>query len=115
MQKKFRIKMFQVLLDELRVLDFKRNIRNANSKLSLILLSIKLYFLTVKRCLWNKRLRLWWYRLWIRKDEFHKSLDMDIEAMLVMNKKEREAYIKDLIKRRDIAHRRENKKAAKNR
>jgi len=39
---------------------------------------------------WNKRLKLWWYRLWIRKDEFHSSLSMDALAMSAMNEKERE-------------------------
>ncbi|MDO8669668.1 MAG: hypothetical protein Q7K65_05235 [Candidatus Buchananbacteria bacterium] len=58
----------------------------------------------VKRFIWNRGLKLWWYRLWIRKDEFHKSLDMDKNALLDMNPKQREAYIKDLTIRRQKAH-----------
>jgi len=41
-------------------------------------------------------LRLWWHRLWIRKDEFHRSLDMDCGAMLQMNPKQRQNYMSDL-------------------
>lgn len=70
-----------------------------------------------KRDFWSKvwyqlnmlkhRPRLFWNRLWIRKDEFHPSLDMDALAMLTMNSQDRDAYIADLIRRREIAHRKE--------
>jgi hypothetical protein len=30
-------------------------------------------------------LKLFWYRLWIRQDEFHASLDTDLNAMWNMN------------------------------
>lgn len=60
----------------------------------------------IRRYVWNKHLLLWWYRFWIRKDEFHKSLDMDILAMMEMNKEERKKYLLDLLKRREIAHQR---------
>jgi len=50
------------------------------------------------------RIKLFWDRLWIRKDEFHKSLNMDVMAMLDMNEKEQEEYLADLVKRRNIAH-----------
>jgi hypothetical protein len=53
------------------------------------------------------RLKLWWDRLWVRKDEFHSSLDFNITAMLGMTISEREEYIKDLIRRRSIAHERD--------
>ena len=58
----------------------------------------------VKRYVWNKHCQLWWYRLWIRKDEFHKSLDMDADAMMEMDEGERELYLADLIRRRKKAH-----------
>lgn len=50
------------------------------------------------------RPRLIWNSLYIRKDEFHSSLDMDVIAMLDMNKKDRDKYINNLMIRRNIAH-----------
>jgi len=61
----------------------------------------------IKRRIWNKHILLWWYRLWIRKDEFHRSLDMDSAAMLEMDDGEKGTYLADLVRRREIAHRRE--------
>ena len=61
----------------------------------------------IKRRIWNKRLLLWWYRLWVREDEFHRSLDMDVAAMLEMNERERKKYLADLVHRREIAHQRD--------
>ena len=60
-----------------------------------------------KRIVWNRGVKLQWNRLWIRKDEFHSSLNMDVNAMLEMSQKQRDAYIKDLCKRRQIAHERD--------
>ena len=62
---------------------------------------------SIKRRMWNKHILLFWHRLWVRKDEFHKSLDMNGVAMLEMNKKERKKYITDLVRRREIAHQRD--------
>ena len=53
------------------------------------------------------KIRLWWNKFFIRKDEFHKSLNMDINAMLEMSKAEQESYIQDLVRRRNIAHERD--------
>jgi hypothetical protein len=61
----------------------------------------------LRRMIWNKRLLLWWYRLFIRRDEFHKSLNSDSEAMLVMDSSELRKYFEDLYRRRKIAHQRE--------
>jgi len=58
----------------------------------------------IRRRVWNKHLLLTWNRLWIRKDEFDKSLDMDFKAIMEMNEAEREDYLMDLVKRRMIAH-----------
>ena len=60
----------------------------------------------IRRRIWNKRLKLWWYRLFVRKDEFHHSLQMDLDALLVMDDDEKQAYLSDLQRRRTIAHRR---------
>ena len=60
-----------------------------------------------KRLIWNRGIKLQWDRLWVRKDEFHSSLNMDVNAMLGMSKKQRDAYIKDLCRRRQIAHERD--------
>ena len=54
------------------------------------------------------KIRLWWNKLWIRKDEFHSSLNVDLAGVLDMNEKERDKYATDLIRRRNIAHEREN-------
>jgi hypothetical protein len=61
----------------------------------------------VRRTIWNKRIKLWWYRLFLRKSEFDKSLDTDLDALMVMNKKEQEAYFKDIFERRLKAHNRD--------
>ncbi|MGM0408844.1 MAG: hypothetical protein ACQERU_12740 [Bacteroidota bacterium] len=61
----------------------------------------------IKRRIWNKHILLWWHRLYIRKDEFHRSLDMDGATMLEMNEQERKKYLADLVRRREIAHQRD--------
>ena len=38
-----------------------------------------------------------WYKLRINKDEFHKSLNLDMGAMLHMNDKQLENYRRDVI------------------
>ncbi|QQR64683.1 hypothetical protein IPH92_03925 [Candidatus Kaiserbacteria bacterium] len=61
----------------------------------------------IKRQLWNKRILLWWSRLWIRKDEFHSSLSLDTSAMIEMTKDELAVYLRDIVRRRNIAHNRD--------
>lgn len=61
----------------------------------------------IKRRIWNKHILLWWHKLWIRKDEFHHSLDMDGLAILEMDKRELKEYRADLVRRRQIAHERD--------
>ncbi|MFA5767476.1 MAG: hypothetical protein WC919_06125 [Candidatus Paceibacterota bacterium] len=61
----------------------------------------------LRRRIWNKRLLLWWYRLFIRRNEFHRSLNSDFNAMLVMDSSELKKYFKDLRRRRRIAHKRD--------
>lgn len=51
--------------------------------------------------------RLWWCRLWIRKNERHISLSMDSEAIQSMDEVHLARYSRDLIRRRQIAHNRE--------
>jgi len=53
------------------------------------------------------RVRVWWHGLWIRKDEFHHSLDTDFVAMCNMTKLQQERYQRDLVNRRNIAHERD--------
>jgi hypothetical protein len=50
------------------------------------------------------RPRLLWNKLFIRKDEFHHSLDMDVRAMMKMDDSEQQEYLSDLISRRNDAH-----------
>ena len=70
-------------------------------------LFVHFYFLKVK--IWNCGLYLWWNRLWIRKNEFHQSLDIDFEAMSYMTREQQECYLTELTKRRMIAHERDMK------
>ncbi|HED38652.1 MAG TPA: hypothetical protein ENI76_10485 [Ignavibacteria bacterium] len=74
-----------------------------NPKYFFTIWKIEMKFLPrkIKRRIWNKHIILWWYQLWIRKGEFHKSLDMDRATMVEMNKKELEIYWKNLVKRRE--------------
>jgi len=53
---------------------------------------------------WNKGIKLFWFGLWIRKNEFHKSLSLDVKAMMYMNKKQQSRYLQDITKRRQITH-----------
>ena len=50
------------------------------------------------------KLKLWWCRLWVRKDEFHWTLDYGSLNMLYMTKEGMKWHHKDLTRRRDIAH-----------
>lgn len=59
---------------------------------------------------WNRGIKLRWYRLWIRKDEFHPSLSYDPMATRHMSQEQRLAYVKDLNHRRDIARERDLKR-----
>ncbi len=65
-----------------------------------------------KRLIWNRGIKLQWYRLWVREDEAHQSLDMDILALLDMNPQQREAYMWDLVRRRQISHERDIERRA---
>ncbi|MDD4062569.1 MAG: hypothetical protein PHV25_02210 [Candidatus Pacebacteria bacterium] len=67
---------------------------------------IKVRATRLRRVLWNKGVRLWWARLYIRKDEFHPSLTFDAEAAIVMDRKERDEYYEGLKRRQHIAHER---------
>lgn len=44
--------------------------------------------------------------IWIRKDEFHHSLEMDIDFYSKLRPAEQAKYTADLVRRRNIAHRR---------
>lgn len=74
-------------------------------------INIKFLGRKLKRRIWNKHILLWWNRLYIRKNEFHQSLEMDVLAMLEMTDKEKDRYLEDLIHRRNLAHQRYLKKS----
>lgn len=65
----------------------------------------------IRRRIWNKHLKLWWFRIFIRKDEFDRSLDTDDQATMVMDKKEWRKYRRDLVRRREIADKRDQENA----
>lgn len=56
--------------------------------------------------IWRWRIRSRWYRLWIRKDEFHPSLDIDPMSLAALSPGDRSEYLRDLARRRQIAHQR---------
>jgi hypothetical protein len=66
----------------------------------------------MKNQIWNNRvpiqcrLKLWWDRLWVRKNEFHKSLSLDEDLLEHMCECEQRRYSADLSRRRMIAHNR---------
>ena len=60
-----------------------------------------------KRKIWNKGIKLFWNKLWVRKNEFHSSLDIDGDAIVDMDHKEFDEYMNDLVRRRNIAHERD--------
>lgn len=70
-------------------------------------LARSILWLTYHMKMLKHRPKLWWDRLYIREDEFHHSLDMDANIMMDMNERDREKYIADLVRRRQIAHDRE--------
>ncbi len=49
-------------------------------------------------------IRVWWCQLWLRKDEFHPSLNADSEVMLSLQGRDLDNYTQDLISRRQLAH-----------
>lgn len=60
-----------------------------------------------RRRIWNKRIRLLWFKFFVKgRSEFHHSLSMDTEAMMVMDNREKQKYLEDLLSRRNKAHNR---------
>ena len=51
-------------------------------------------------------LRHFWHTFYVRKNEFHISLETDMEYIMYLNQGEIEEYLRDLIVRRQIAHNR---------
>jgi len=56
------------------------------------------------RWIWNQHLLFWWYRCWLRKDEQHRSLDLDLGAIMNMDSNQESMYRADLLRRRTQAH-----------
>lgn len=71
-----------------------------------IIHDVKYYIFHPLRFLYQIRfcskIRVWWNFLWIRKNEFHSSLDMDGVAMLKMSDKEKKKYFSELTHRRQL-------------
>ena len=61
-------------------------------------------FNKLKILIWNRGVKMLWDCLWIRKNEFHKSLSLDVEALSQMDDGQREAYMKNMAIRRQAAH-----------
>lgn len=62
----------------------------------------------LQRRIWHRGVKLFWYRLWVRDDEFHPSLEMDHEALIDMSEEEERAYRADLRRRRCRTHQKES-------
>lgn len=75
-------------------------------KLFILYIETKQRFIKFFKRIWIIDIKYRWNKNYIPKDEFDKSLDLNSEIMLYMNKKEREEYIINLIRRRNIAHER---------
>lgn len=73
-------------------------------------LGIRLFFQRKRKLLWNRGLKLWWNRLWVRADEEHSSLRWDSEAHEVMEQEQAKAYKHDLEQRRIKARQKKLKK-----
>ena len=80
-----------------------KNTRSAFRRLLHRLVSWTLYQAKMLR----HRPRMAWNKAWIRRDEFHASLDLDGAAMLDMNATDRKRYMADLMRRRNEAHERD--------
>jgi hypothetical protein len=52
-------------------------------------------------------IRFWWARRWIRKDEFHPSLDSHARYYRHLSPEKRTKYWQDIDRRRQVAHRRD--------
>jgi hypothetical protein len=53
------------------------------------------------------RVRLWRQRRYRGADEFHSSYEMDCWSMMQMTRDERDWYLKNLVWRRELAHRKD--------
>ncbi len=58
-------------------------------------------------CSLPRPLRFWWAKQWVRKDEFHPSLNLDADYASRLSQEERDAYFENVMKRRAIAHERD--------
>jgi len=48
--------------------------------------------------------RHFWHTLWLRKDEFHQSLELDLDYMLLLSTEDQGKYQNDLLISRNRAH-----------
>lgn len=57
----------------------------------------------VKRLLRNAYWWLW-FHVWINENEFHSSLDLDVDAMVKMSPEKRDEYVSSIVYKRGRAH-----------
>ncbi len=79
---------------------------NIFKRIDLILYKIEQY-ISYQLNMLKHRPKLFWDSIWIRSDEFHQSLDLNVFAYMDMNEYDRQQYISNLVKRRNIAHEKE--------
>lgn len=75
--------------------------------MNLDLLLFKAKLGQIKKVVWNRGIFLFWCLLWIRKNEFHYSLSIDVDALNGASEKFSIWYWRSLSKRREIAHRKD--------
>ena len=75
--------------------------------MSPLLFKIYHWLMSVKRAVAAiaKKAYWWlWFNVWLRGNEFHPSLNLDVEAALKMTPQKRKAYYAELANKRSRAH-----------
>jgi len=90
----------------------KESIKLLFSKNTLIFLKIEIqeFFEKCVWFFWHAGIKLFWYRLWIRKDELHVSLNYDDRITEFMSEEQDKKYREESMRRKNIAHERDLKR-----
>ena len=84
----------------------RKNLKRLSHFLFVTCFKIKSWAKKSQYYLWNESIKPWWKRLWIRKDEFHSSLDTDY--LPGISQEEEDNYSKDVFRRRHLSHERDD-------
>jgi hypothetical protein len=75
--------------------------------LTLTKYKLLLKFYAIRRVVWNRGIFLFWCILWVRKNEFHYSLSLDVEALVGSSVGFKAWCFNSLNRRRGIAHKKD--------